>query len=508
MSFTPKTPEQKAAMSVLDRWLTRYAALAGEEGPVQFVREVFGAEPDEWQREVLEDIGRGERRISIRSCHGVGKTCLLAWLVWYMLLTRYPQKTVATAPTQGQLFDGLFSEVMLWHARLPEPMQALFTVKSNRIELKAHPAGSFFTCRTARAEQPEALQGIHSHNVLIIGDEASGIPEAIFEAGSGSMSGNPELGEFAVTVLAGNPVRTTGFFFESHHRTAHMWRTYHVCAAVADWPSGIPSGRPGADYVEEQAVLYGLESNAYRIRVLGEFPKGDDDQVIPYHSIISASEREIKTMPNLPCVWGVDVARFGSAKNALVVRNKRRVLEADYWEGVDLMQTAGKIKHKWDNTLPGDRPYVILIDVVGLGGGVVDRLLELKLPVRGINVAETGDVDPRFDRLRSELWWRAREWLLGLDVAIEPPPKDCDPKKDPVTRMISELAAPKYKIMSSGRIHVESKDEMRKRGVASPDIADALVLTFAEDVSLMTGGLESGGANWNEELPSRAGGIV
>ncbi len=496
-----ETLQQQAAMAVLVEWVERYGLAAGERGPELFVREVFGAVPDVWQQNVLRDFGRGERRISIRSCHGVGKTCLLAWLVWYMLFCRYPQKTVATAPTQGQLFDGLFSEVMLWRNELPEAMQDLFIFKANRIELKASPAGSFFTARTARQEQPEALQGIHSKNVLIIGDEASGIPEPIFEAGSGSMSS-----EGSVTVLAGNPVRTTGYFFESHHRTKHMWRTYHVCAAPAKWEHGIPSIRVAAEYVEEQATIYGLESNAYRIRVLGEFPKGDDDQTIPYYAIVGAVERKIEMRPGLPVVWGVDIARFGSAKNALVVRNRRKVLEAEYWEGVDLMATAGRIHDRWKRTKLEDRPSVILIDVVGMGGGVVDRLLEQNLPIRGINVAETGDVSPRFDRLRSQLWWEAREWLLGKDVCIEPPTGD--PKKDPIARMVAELASPKYKFLSTGRIAVESKDDMRKRGVASPDIADAFILTFAEEIALMVGGLDGGLSDWNEDLPSRAGGIV
>lgn len=503
MAFVPQTPQQEKAYKTLLSWMERYGPAAGEWGPVRFVREVFKADPDEWQEQVLRDFGRGERRISIRSCHGVGKTCLLAWLVWYMLFTRYPQKSVATAPTQGQLFDGLFAEVMLWKVRLPEPMQDLFTYKANRIELKAHPAGSFFTARTARQEQPEALQGIHSEHVLLIGDEASGIPEPIFEAGSGSMSD-----KHATTVLAGNPVRTTGYFFESHHRTKDMWRTYHVCAAAADWPYGIPSTRVDPEYVEEQATIYGLESNAYRIRVLGEFPKGDDDQTIPYHAIISAVEREITVLPDAATVWGIDVARFGSARNALTVRSKRKLHEADYWEGVDLMETAGRIRRKWLDTPPEYRPGVILVDVVGMGGGVVDRLLEQNMPVRGINVAESASPDALFDRLRSELWWKAREWLLGSDVSIEAPPKGHDPKKNPIARLVAELAAPKYKYLSTGRIAVETKDDMRKRGVPSPDIADAFVLTFAEDISLLTGGLETGMTGWNEELPSRAGGIV
>lgn len=487
--------------SAFDQFLERYGPQAGEEGPPRLVREVLGAEPDEWQEEVLRAFGRGERRLSIRSCHGVGKTCLLAWLVWCMLLTRYPQKTVATAPTQSQLIDGLFSEVLFWRNHLPEPLKALFIYKSNRIELAQEPESSFFVARTARQEQPETLQGIHSLHVLIIGDEASGIPEPIFEAGSGSMSD-----EHATTVLAGNPVRTSGLFFESHHRMAHLWRTFHIAAAPAGWPHGIQSTRVAASYVEEQAILYGEDSNAYRIRVLGEFPKADDNSVIPYEFIRGAQDRDMDPV-RMARVWGLDVARFGSARNALTVRTIREVIEIDAWEGVDLMVTVGKVKKKWDEVKPEERPEQILVDVIGMGSGVVDRLRELGLPVRGINVAESSTLDDRFMRLRDELWWKCREWLGGLDVKL---PADGKNPKALSEQLAKELGQPKYEITSGGKIKVESKEEMRKRKVPSPDLADSLVITFAGDAILAAGrGTEFGGGfAWNDDLPSRAGGIV
>jgi hypothetical protein len=487
--------------TILKAFLDRYGPAAGWRGPALFVREVFGCEPDGWQEDVLNDFGRGERRIAIRSAHGPGKTCLLAWLVIYMLLFRFPQKTVATAPTRGQLFDGLYAEVLTWWKRLPLDIQNLYVTKSDRIELLASPAESFFTAKTARPETPEALQGIHSENVLIIADEASGVPEPIFEAGSGSMSGAS-----ACTILAGNPVRTSGFFFEAFHKLANLWKTYHVRCAFADWPTGVPSTRITKTYAEEQAILYGEESAAYRIRVLGEFPKADEDTVIPYVLVESARNREIEERPDAVRVWGVDVARFGSAKNALVVRTNRNVLSVEMWNGVDLMQTAGRIHEKYNATTHAERPQVILIDVNGLGGGVVDRLYELGLPVRGINVGESTNIGNRFIRLRDELWWKGREWLEGMGVAIVSNRKDKDSAEE---LMAKELVQPKYKFLSTGKLQVESKDEMRKRGVPSPDVADAFILTMAEDAATLSGGNAgwSGGLGWNEEMPSRVTGV-
>jgi hypothetical protein len=483
-------------------FIERYGPSAGAEGPVLFVREVLGADPDEWQEDVLTDFGLGRRRIAIRSCHGPGKTCLLAWLVLYMLLFRFPQKTVATAPTRGQLFDGLFSEVLTWLHRLPQPIQDLYTVKSDRIELKASPAESFFTAKTARPETPEALQGIHSEHVLIIVDEASGVPEPIFQAGHGSMSG-----ESCTTLMAGNPVRTSGFFFDAFHKAASLWKTYHIRSAFAEWPTGTGSTRVGQDFVDETALLYGEESAAFRIRVLGEFPTADDDTVIPYILVESARMRDIEELPNAKRVWGVDVARFGSARNSICVRTKRRVLELDSWKGVDLMKTAGRIKQKYDSTPQHQRPDSILIDVNGLGAGVVDRLYEQGLPVRGINVSESTNIGERFLRLRDELWWKGREWLEALDVSL--PRNDKDPKSD-IEILAGELVQPKYQYMSTGKIKVESKDEMRKRGIDSPDVGDAFILTMAEDAAALSGtntGTSWGNVPWNEELPGRVTGV-
>jgi len=485
---------------VLKDFIGRYGPPAGEMGPVNLVKEVFKATPDDWQADVLKDFGRGERRIAIRSAHGPGKTCVVSWIVWAMLLTRFPQKTVATAPTKGQLFDGLFVEILSWADQMSPQLKALYNFKSDRIELISAPAKSFFTARSARPEMPEALQGIHSDHVLIIADEASGVPEKIFEAGSGSMSGDN-----ATTLLLGNPVRTSGLFFDVFHKMSDIWKTYHIRAAGVDWPTGTPSSRVTDDFIMDIARRYGEESNAYRIRVLGEFPKGDENTVIPFELVEASRSRDIVSVPGAANVWGVDVARFGSARNALAVRTRRELVSIETWEGVDLMQTSGRIKAKYDSTMPSERPETILIDVNGLGGGVVDRLCELGLPVRGINVGESANIDDRFARLRDELWWRMREWFEGKDVKLPP---TSDVAHDPVEIMAGELVRPTYQYMSSGKIKVESKDEMRKRGIRSPDLADAFMLSFAEDISILTGsGGRFGGAAWNQELPDRSTGV-
>lgn len=491
-------------VSAFREFVERYGPTAGVGASVRLVREVFGVEPDDWQREGLDAFDRGERRISVRSCHGVGKTAWLSWLVWAMLLARFPQKTVATAPSRGQLEDALVVEVLKWYGRLPSALQELFELKKNRIELRAAPNESFFTARTAREENPEALQGIHSDHVLLIADEGSGVPEKIYEGGGGSMSGHS-----ATTVLAGNPVRTSGLFFDTHHRLKSDWFTLHVIAAGAVRgslaPGSYASTRVSDEFVHQIAHTYGEKSNAYRVRAAGEFPLGEADSIIPLEYAESAQNRDIVTHPDMREVWGLDVGRGGDA-NVLVRRNKFAVLPGILlWTNYDLMETAGRVKREYDDVPERLRPDEILVDAIGLGGGVADRLFELKLPVRSINVSETASMEDRYRDLRTELWFESREWLAKRDRALPKCDGKCPDRRECVHNMlIAELVAQKYAVAeSNGKLYALPKSETKKILGRSPNIADAVMLTFAsEPAALLHGARDAGrsGTRWDEPI--------
>lgn len=434
------------------------------DDPVAFVREVLGAEPLSYQAEFLEAIAKGERRISIRSGHGTGKSTSASWAMLWFTLLRFPNKVVVTAPTSGQLFDALFAELKRWINELPDQLKLLLTVKSDRVELTAAPSEAFISARTSRAETPEALAGVHSDNVMLVVDEASGVPEQVFEAAAGSMSGHS-----AVTVMLSNPTRSSGTFFESQTRLADSWWTRR-------W-SCVDSPLVSDEFVEEMRQRYGEDSNAFRIRVLGEFPMADDDTVIPYHLADAARHRDIERSPEEKPVWALDVARFGSDSTVLLKRAGSVVYEIMVWNGVDLMGTVGRVKAEFDALPSSKRPQVILVDSIGLGAGVVDRLRELGAPVRGVNVAEAPSAKGTYTNLRSELWFRVKGWLEDRGCKL--------PDND---RLIAELTSVRYRYMSSGKMAVESKDEMRKRGLKSPDLADALCLSLAVDDAVMLGG--------------------
>jgi len=449
--------------------------------PVLFVKEVLGVEPDEWQKDFLTAVASGERKISIRSGHGVGKSTTASWAMLWFLLTRYPVKVVVTAPTSAQLYDALFAELKRWVKELPQPIQELLDVKQERIELKASATEAFISARTSRAEQPEALQGVHSDNVMLVADEASGVPEAVFEAAAGSMSGHN-----ALTILLGNPVRSSGFFFETHNRLKDEWWTRRV--------SCLDSTRVSKEYVQDMKSRYGEESNAYRIRVLGEFPRSDDDTIIPMELLESAKHRDTRAYEDAPIIWGLDVARFGSDSSVLCKRQSNVVQTLERWRNLDLMQLTGAVVAQYEACDHKNRPAEILVDSIGLGAGVVDRLRELKLPCRGINVSESPAMGGTYLNLRAELWHKAKAWLEKRDCKI---PNNED--------LIGELATVRYTFTSNGKIKIESKDDIRRRGLKSPDMADAFVLTFASDAATISWGSNN---SWGKPIKRLIRGLV
>jgi phage terminase large subunit len=456
-------------LSLLEAIIARY-----RNDRVAFFREVMGvAKLEAWQEKELRALDAGATRVSVRSGHGVGKTMWLAGIILHFMLTRFPCKVAVTAPSATQLFDALAAEVKLWLKKI-EANQPLFagvlSTTSDRVFMVAAPESCFCTYRTSRKENPEALQGIHADNVLLVGDEASGIDEAVFEAASGSMSTHG-----AITVLAGNPTKSTGFFYKTHTLLRHIWRAVRV--------SGMESSRVTPAYIEEERA-FGEDKNRWRIRVLGEFPQGDDDTLIARSLVESAVGRQITSPRRETIYWGVDVARSLFRDKSSLAKRKGPVLleKVKRYQYNDTMRLVGAIKKEWDDTPFSDRPEAIFVDVIGVGGGVCDRLRELDLPAVGVNVGESPSVMVKAVKLRDELWCLGRDWFMTQAVSI---PDDSE--------TIEELVSPLVWYQSNGNAKVESKDEMRARGVLggkSPDGADAFLLTFARTSAVISGAMQ------------------
>jgi hypothetical protein len=337
---------------------------------------------------------------------------------------------------------------------MPDWLQDMLELTGERLVWKPEATEAFVVARTASKDRPEALQGFHAENLMFILEEASGIDDIVFEVAQGALS-TPG----AKVIMCGNPTRLDGYFYRAFHGLRDRWHTMHVSS------EDVPRAR---GHIEDVAAAYGRDSNIYRVRVLGEFPTEDDDTVIPLSLLEAAQHRQVERTGTMH-IWGVDVARFGDDRSALARRYGNTMTHpVKWWRNKDLMQTTGIIVQEWDRTPEPERPQAIMVDSIGLGAGVVDRLKEEGLPARGVNVAEQSSARDEYQRLRDELWFKVRDWLDA---------KDCHMAKD--DDLSAELATVRYDINSSGKIKVEGKDEMKKRGVRSPDLADAFCLTFA-----------------------------
>ena len=434
--------------------------------PVNFVRHILGQEPDPWQIELLEAT-LTERLCAIKSGHGIGKSTCCAWLMLHHMLCFYPQKTVCTAPTASQLFDALFAELKSQLLRLPPALQGLFEVFSERITLKSDPSGSFISARTARQENPDSLQGIHSAHVLLICDEASSVANAIFEAAGGSLSTpNSKL------VMCGNPTRAEGYFYDAFTKLSDRYWTRTVSCE--------DSSRVTKEYIEEMEERYGRDSGVFSVRVLGNFAETTEDTIISNSLVESAVTRDVDLSETAPIVWGLDIARFGSDKSALCKRQGNHVIEPiKSWAKLDTMALTGAIHAEYQKAqAEGKVPVEILCDSIGVGAGACDRMRELDMPAVDVNTGESASISGQYKNLRAELWHKAKEWFEQRNCRI---PRD--------ERLMFELCSPRYTYESSGKIRMETKAEMKKRigHKGSPDFADSFVLTFAGTSAIMSG---------------------
>ena len=420
---------------------------------------MFGVELDTWQSEAMLALNEHDR-IGIRSGHGVGKTAFFAMTIHWWLLTRTPCTILCTAPSSYQLENVLWTEVAKWRDKMPEAFREIIDIKADSIEFKPAPRANVCLARTARREKPEAFQGFHDENMLFLIDEASGVDDLIFETGLGSMST-----EGAKVLMAGNPTRRGGFFYEAFHGASHMWKTFKVSCNDAKMVKSA--------YADEMAAMYGADSNIFRIRVLGEFPQDSDDVLIPLSWIEASVDREVEQIEG-NVLWGVDVG-MGGDDSALAKRKVNVLLEhVKTWSKGDTMQTVGMVVMEYEHTPYHLRPDAILVDSIGIGAGVAHRLREMGFPARSVNVGETKSVTGNYVRLRDELGWKARKWFEAMDCKI---PLDKD--------FIAEASTPLWQPTSAGKVLVESKRYMKKfdptRMAAgrSPNRLDAFNLTFA-----------------------------
>lgn len=440
-----------------------------------------------WQVKALKKFSNAWRnrmtkhgRLSIRSGHGVGKTCFLCIIILFVMFAGGPDtKIPVVANTLDQLRDGLWPEAQKWINRLPPELKEQIHWQAEKIVMKCAPEECFAVRKTASKARPEALQGIHARNILAILEEASGIPEETIEAGLGTLST-----EGAMAVAVGNPTRASGFFYKIHCDPRVMTGWDRMVVSSED----VPRAR---GHIDDVIRMYGKNSNRYAVRVLGEFPKQDDDVVIPKDWAEAAKGRPV-TRSHVWPVWGVDVGRLGPDRSTLLRRQGNTLIHRpNVWRDCTGPQLAGKIIHEYEITPNEMKPREICVDVIGVGTSVYDHLTLEGSPVKNIvtavNVSESPSINDNCLRLRDDLWWRGRQWFEDKTCCI---PDDLwsvekgasQESADLIEQLIAELTSVTYDFSQGGKIVVESKKDIKKDGGHSPDLADGFLNSFAAGV--------------------------
>lgn len=451
------------------------------QDPIGWVDACVDVQLTGYQREILAALPV-RSRVAVRGPHALGKTQIKALAVLWFALTRDQRgvdwKAVTTAGAWRQLEKFLWPEIHKWAARIrwdavgrpPLRSQELLTLNLKLAHGAAFPVAS---------DDPALIEGVHADSVLYVFDESKSIAAGVFDAAEGALSAATTPGTLpeAYALASSTPGEPSGRFYDIHARRPGLedWWTRHVTLDEA-----VEAGRVSPSWAEQRAKQWGRDSALYANRVLGEFHSSDEDSIVPLSWVESAVERwrawrdAGMVVPAEPRVVGVDVARSGEDRTAVAVRHGHVVAGVRTFALEDTMATTGRVA-----ALLTHPSHLAVVDVIGIGAGVVDRLREQGFTVTAFNASErpsgrdrSGEVE--FLNARAEAWWRLRDML---DPATEP--TLCLPDDD---ELVGDLCAPRWKMTSAGKIQVEGKDEIRRRLGRSTDRGDAVVQCLLRSV--------------------------
>jgi hypothetical protein len=492
--------------------LDRSSRLPWHDDPAGFARECInwpaGHSLAGYQAAALSELVQHNRE-AVRSLHGAGKTTISALAVLWFAVTRdaagIDWKAPVTAGAWRQLERYLWPEIHLWARRLRwdllgrEPFSERTELLSLSLSLR------YGTAFAVASSDPGLIEGAHAESLLFVFDESKSISPDVFDAAEGALGGPGE----AFALACSTPGEPAGRFYEIHTRAPGLedWHTRHIRLDEV-----VAAGRLSESWAAQRARQWGEPSAIYQNRVLGEFAASDEESVIPLGWVEAAVERfraleEAGVSPGPLTHVGVDVARSGADKTVLALRCGDRITELRRFSLSDTMETVGYVKGALSTaSIHPKESAVGIIDLIGVGAGVYDRLREQGENVVPFNAAAKSDRKDRSGELgmlnmRSAAWWGLREALdpaFGPTIAL--PPDDS---------LIGDLTAPHYSVTSTGRIQIESKDDIRKRLGRSTDSGDAVVQAFALEARssaqrIIENFMASGGTFFAEEPgPSR-----
>lgn len=452
-------------------WGVKGTPLEKLDGPRRWQVEEFCRIADHLQTDIEKQrigLGPSPLYLAVSSGRGSGKSAWLSMLDMWVMSCWIGSTVIVTANTETQLRSRTMAELGKWHTMSINSHwfdKSSTALRPSRwfgemleTQLKMDTQYYYVDAQSWSEENPDAFAGAHSQiGMMVQFDEASGIPDPIWQVTEGFFT---DLAPLRLWLAISNPRRNTGRFFECFHKDRTFWQQRYIDSRTVE---GVDAG-----VYQRIADKYGEDHDVTRVEVKGEFPRTGSNQFIGREIVSKAAERELVSDDGAPLLMGVDVARFGDDESVIRFRRGRdgRSIKPVKYRGVDTMELAANVAA----LIERHNPDAVFVDGGGVGGGVVDRLKQMGYRVIEVQSGEKAHDPDKYLNRRAEMWGEMREWMIYGCIDNE-------------QGLIDDLTGPEYSIHLKGQIKLETKDSMKKRGLASPDDADALALTFAEPIA-------------------------
>jgi phage terminase large subunit len=430
------------------------------DSPLQFVRDVFGVEPDDWQIDVLLAVTVNER-VAMCACKGPGKTCVLAWICWWFMSTRLEPNIAAVSISGDQLRDGLWKELAKWQLK-SEFLRKTFKLTKTRAYALDFPDTWWISARSFSKsadsnQQADSLAGLHSDNIMIVLDEAAGMPNALMATAEAALSSCKD----GKIIMAGNPTTTDGPLYNA--TTVHR-SNWHVTNITSDPKDPKRTPRVSAEWAQQQIDMWGEDNPWVLVNIFGKFPPGSINSLLTQSEVEAAQKRvfDPSVLNDAQRRIGVDVARFGDDRTVIYPRAGMVAYPPVTLRNMDSHDVAARVAKEYYEF---GAEMVFVDDTGGYGGGVIDCLIRSGISPIPVNFSGKA-TDPRYYNKRSEIWFLLADWVKRGGVL----PRGAD--------IIRELSSVEYGFQNS-KFRLEDKNQLKQRLGYSPDMADALAMTFA-----------------------------
>jgi hypothetical protein len=424
--------------------------------------------PRVWQADVLKHIGehvsnpsnRNEVcRVAVSSGHGIGKSAFMGMLIHWAMATCPNAKVLVTAGTGAQLSTKTAPEVAKWFRM--SLGAGWFDVRATSIRMMdcSSPENWRTDFETWSEHNTEAFAGLHNEGrrIVLVFDEASAIADKVWEVAEGALTDeDTEI----IWLAFGNPTQNTGRFRECFGRFKHRWKTFQIDSRTVEGTN--------KQQIEKWIADYGEDSDFVRVRVRGEFPRAGSSQFIPSDVVSACRKYRAEGYEQLPKILSVDVARFGDDQTVIGYRQGRKSAILGKYRGKDTVWVAEEVIR----LIQQEKPDATVIDGDGIGAGVVDHIRHRGFTsgIFEFHGGTTANDSAAYFNRRAEVWGAMRDWLMaGAEIPDDP-------------EIEADLTGIEYGFGPKGQLQLEKKEDMKKRGLSSPDIGDMLAQTFSVTV--------------------------